>query len=159
MSYLNTLRQWVEALKDLDVKVFMGGAGAYVLFDESATQLVLSGVALVEQAAIVAETTTSRTVTSADYGKIIQVSNASACTVTLPAPAAGNVGAKVTVQTRTDAAHVVSLAEKITGLANLTGDTLTAAETNKIGQVVTLVSDGSTWNVISMLGAWTLGDT
>ncbi|MCL5105674.1 MAG: hypothetical protein M1133_16400 [Armatimonadetes bacterium] len=52
-----------------------------------------AGVATLPYVPIVAETTAARTVTSADFGKLIACSYAGATTVTLPDPSASTAGA------------------------------------------------------------------
>lgn len=55
--------------------------------------LTVSGNATLPYTPIVSETTAARTVTSADFGKVIVCSYAGATTVTLPDPSASTVGA------------------------------------------------------------------
>jgi len=105
---------------------------------------------------IVSEATASRTVDETDFSAIINLTGgAGITTVTLPSPAAANLGAEVTIVSLSNHDHVVSLANKIVTLADIAASTLTADETNSSGQAVTLVSDGSgKWIVTSQTGAW-----
>jgi hypothetical protein len=105
----------------------------------------------------VLENTAARTVTAADYDKIIELNGAAgATTVSLPAPAAGNVGASVRVVSLSNHAHIVSSANTIVALTSIVADSLTAAEVDKTGQFVKLTSDASKWIVTQMTGAWTV---
>jgi hypothetical protein len=88
---------------------------------------------------------------------MILITQANATTITMPAPVAGNYGAKITVLCRTNAAHVVASANTIIALTSLVADTMTAAETDKTGQAIELVSTGDKWAVTSTTGSWTVG--
>jgi hypothetical protein len=103
------------------------------------------------------QSTESLTANASHFDSMIQITQANATTITLPAPAAGNLGAKITVACLTNAAHVVSSANTIVALTSIVADTLTAAETDKTGQIVTLQSDASKWVVVGMTGTWTVG--
>jgi len=180
-----------NATKDMDVKVFLGGAGAYVLFDSGSTTLTLSGVNLVapdvaisgtstiagtvtNSAAttltgtikastdgwigqkVVTEATAARTVDATDFDALILLTGgAGITTVTLPAAAAGNLGAKVTVVSQSNHAHVVALTNGIIAPNTVTSDSITAADVDKTGQVATLVSNGAKWVVVALTGSWT----
>ena len=108
---------------------------------------------------IVTEAGAARTVDATDFSAIIMLTGAAgATTVTLPAPAAANLGAKVTVVSLSDDAHVVTLTDKIVTLADIVASSVTANEVDKSGQAVTLVSDGSgKWIVTSQTGDWAVG--
>lgn len=64
--------------------------------------LAVTGAATLPVMAGVTETTASRTVTSADYGKIIACSYAGATTITLPTPSSATVGAQLLIAQTVD---------------------------------------------------------
>jgi hypothetical protein len=122
-------------------------------------ELIPTGSGYVSRKALVTQSTASLTANSTHLGSMIYITQANATTITMPAPAAGNAGAKITVLCGTNAAHIVSSANTIIALTSVVADTLTAAETDKTGQAVTLESTGALWAVTAMTGAWTVGVT
>lgn len=175
-----------NATKAMDLKWYGTTATSIATFDAGSNQLSLAGVDISSNAAIntsstmaaagmtltgaltpsgsgyvarkalVTEATTALTVNATHFDSMILLANSSETTVTLPAPAAGNAGAKVTVLCGTNAAHVISSANTIIGLGSIVADTATAAETDKTGQSITLESTGAKWAVTSATGAWTI---
>jgi predicted DNA-binding protein with PD1-like motif len=107
--------------------------------------------------AVTTQATASLTANALHFNSMIQITQANATTITLPAPASTNLGAKVTVACLTNAAHVVASANTIIALTSLVADTMTAAETDKTGQTITLQSDAAKWVVLCSTGSWTVG--
>ena len=95
-----------------------------------------------------AETASTRTIVSSDFGSVITNRGGGALTVTLPAPAQGNKGCYVDFFTVAAGDFVIttSAGEEIVALNNATADSLTLGQANEeIGNGMRVISDGTSW--------------
>jgi hypothetical protein len=164
---------------DMDVKIFLGTTGEYILFDVgnskiSATvpiestaainttstmksagvtqsgPITLTAASYVTKPAVTL-TTDTETLTAASLDTVTTLTNAGATTVTLLAPAAGNAGSKITLVAGADVPNVYSLAEKIVAPGNITADSITLNSTvSNAGLVTTFQSDGAKWVLLGV---------
>lgn len=100
--------------------------------------------------------TADYTVTANDSGKVLTNRGASgAVTFTLPTPANG---LWFIFAGLADQNIVIAATGKIVSLNDATADTLTASTSSeKIGAVMIVVSDGTSWYALPIAGTWTVG--
>lgn len=123
---------------------------------ESAGPITCSNVATTAKVAIVNETTAARTVTSADFGKIIACSYAGATTITLPDPSASTVGATFYITELVDQSLTVvggSTADnnKIIADGVLTSDSVAySTASHKVGAMCRVIGISATkWLIVN----------
>jgi len=103
----------------------------------------------------VAEETTSATyaVADTDLGGVLILSKAGVTAVTLPDPVAANSGKWIEIVSTTVNQHTITAgANNIVAVADVAATTLTASAA--IGNAIKLVSDGTLWYEVGIVGAW-----
>ena len=112
------------------------------------------------KSATIAETTASRTVTLADYGRTIFVSYAGAVAITLPANGA-SAGTWFEVVITTENAGTVTCSaatvDTLIAFNDAAADAVTFATGHRIGACVRFISNGSYWVAHNMSANNTMG--
>ena len=151
--------------KFIDVYVWTDAA-KYVQFDVGTDTTRFVDVALTTNSTItttgdgmVVEKTISEgdatvTVTDTELGGTMILSRAGVTAVTLPTPAAGNAGKWIEIVSTTTNQHTITAgANLIVAVGDAAATTLTASAV--IGNAIKLISDGSLWYEIGIVGTWT----
>jgi len=148
-----------------DVQFFGATSGKSWLWDESADTMIVTGAATISDALTaavvgsVAESTDARVCTSADYGKVIIMSHATACAVTLPANGAA-AGSWIDFMWAGDDSLAATIAaatvDTLVTFNDATADSVTFASGHRIGAYVRCISDGTYWHAINLSGSNTM---
>ena len=109
----------------------------------------------------VSEATAARICTSADYGKLIIISTAGVCAVTLPAngaPAGSMIDFLITVENAGTVTISPATADTLYTPNSSDSDAVTFATGQRIGSYCRVISDGTRWIAVN-LGTTTMGVT
>jgi len=145
----------VQTTRGVDLFKVVKGTGATTI----ASTLAVTGETTLPFVPIVSEATAARTVTSADFGKIIACSYAGAITITLPNPSASTVGASFYVANLVDQTLTIvggSTANNNNIIADgvLTSDNVSfATGSHKIGAMARVIGISATkWLIVNASG-------
>lgn len=144
---------------DMDLEVFLGSTTEKVTFDVGnskltiAVPLELASAGFTKKSAVTLATDTE-TLTSASYDTVTLIANASATTVTFPDAAAANAGARITIVSKTDAAHVLkpTTADKLIVPGDIAADSITMNSASDAGLAFEFMSDGANWALVGRSG-------
>jgi len=118
-------------------------------------EVALTGTLTAPAVTPVSDATATRVCTSADYGKVIILSQAGAVAVTLPANgAAAGSWIDFMVLSSNDTAPTISAAtvDTMVGPNDIDLDSVTWATANRIGAYARFISDGSFWHALNLGG-------
>lgn len=150
--------------KTMDV-FFVTDSGKFVQIDAGADLVKFSALPLTTDSTItttadgmvlekiISEGDASVTVSDTELGGTMILTRAGVTAVTLPTPAAGNAGKWIYIISTTTNQHTITAGSNlIVAVADAAATTLTASAA--IGNAIKLVSDGSLWYEIGIVGTW-----
>jgi len=124
-----------------------------VTFGASDAPTIIAGTLTAPAKTVVAEATTSRVCTAADYGKLLIISSNAAVAITLPANGA-TAGSQIDfmIAGTDDCAPTVSAAtaDTLIGPNDVDLDSVTYGTGHRIGAYLRVVSDGTYWHAINL---------